>query len=95
MQAFLLFYHGTFSGINVIVNPQHLQSIEKNPYCLPFYSIKNYTFARQIGIWSMEDKTYFKQFDINISSLKIGKHNFDMQVDKTFFEKHVNEDWMK
>ena len=92
MQAFLLFCHGTFSGINVIVNPQHLQSIEKNPYCLPFYSIKNYTFARQIGIWSMEDKTYFKQFDINISSLKIGKHNFDMQVDKTFFEKHVNED---
>ncbi|MBO4582068.1 MAG: DUF177 domain-containing protein [Bacteroidales bacterium] len=40
----------------------------------------------------MEDKTYFKQFDINIASLKNGKHDFDMQVDKTFFEKHVNED---
>lgn len=40
----------------------------------------------------MEDTAYFKQFEINISSLKIGSHDFDMKVDNTFFEKHVNED---
>jgi uncharacterized metal-binding protein YceD (DUF177 family) len=40
----------------------------------------------------MEDKDYFRQFDIHFGNLRFGKHCFDLEIDNTFFEKHDNED---
>ena len=40
----------------------------------------------------MEDKDYFKQFDIHFGNLSFGTHCFDLEVNDTFFEKHNNED---
>jgi len=40
----------------------------------------------------MEDKEYFKQFDIPLGSLGLGTHCFELEVNNTFFEKHGNED---
>lgn len=40
----------------------------------------------------MEDKSYFKQFDVEFVKLPLGKHGFECKVDKTFFEKHTNDE---
>jgi len=40
----------------------------------------------------VEDLKYFKQFDIKLSTLIIGLHEFNLIIDKTFFTKHLNEE---
>lgn len=40
----------------------------------------------------MEDKIYFKQFDVEFVKLSLGKHELECKVDKTFFEKHTNDE---
>lgn len=40
----------------------------------------------------MEDKVYFKQFDIEFVKLPIGQSELSMEVDKRFFEKHTNDE---
>ena len=40
----------------------------------------------------MEDKNYFKQFDIQFGNLNLGKYRSDLEVNCSFFEKHSNED---
>ena len=40
----------------------------------------------------MEDKVYFKQFDIEFVKLPLGVSGFELAVDKRFFEKHTNDE---
>ncbi len=40
----------------------------------------------------VEDLVYFKQFDIKLSMLTIGLHEFNFTIDKFFFEKHINDE---
>ena len=40
----------------------------------------------------MEDKLYFEQFDVAFVKLSLGKHELECKVDKTFFEKHTNDE---
>ena len=40
----------------------------------------------------MEDKGYFKQFDIQFGNLGFGIHRSDLEISNSFFEKHNNED---
>ena len=40
----------------------------------------------------MEDKLYFKQFDIEFIKLPLGASEFTLEVDKRFFEKHTNDE---
>jgi uncharacterized metal-binding protein YceD (DUF177 family) len=35
---------------------------------------------------------YFKQFDIRFGSLAIGKHQTEIEIEKAFFEKYINDD---
>ncbi len=39
----------------------------------------------------MEDKNYYKQFDIKVGNLKAGIYNEHLHVNHLFFEKHINE----
>ena len=41
---------------------------------------------------AMEDKDYFKQFDIYFGNLSLGRHCFHLEIKDTIFEKHGNED---
>jgi len=40
----------------------------------------------------MEERDYFKQFDIHFGNLSVGQHCSDLEISNTFFEKHSNED---
>ena len=39
----------------------------------------------------MEEKSYFKQFDIGFQSMKIGQHFQDLKISNEFFEKYEND----
>ena len=45
-----------------------------------------------IRLHVMEDKVYFKQFDIEFVKLPLGQHELTLEVDKRFFEKHTNDE---
>ena len=40
----------------------------------------------------MKKNEYFKQFDIRFGSLALGKHQREIEIEKAFFEKHINDD---
>ena len=40
----------------------------------------------------MKKNEYFKQFDIRFGSLAIGKHQTEVEIEKAFFEKYINDD---
>ena len=40
----------------------------------------------------MKKSEYFKQFDIRFASLSLGKHQAEIDIEKAFFEKHINDD---
>ena len=40
----------------------------------------------------MEDKIYFKQFDIEFIKLPLGVSVMNLEVDRRFFEKHTNDE---
>ena len=40
----------------------------------------------------MREKEYFKQFDIKFGSLALGKHQLEVEINNTFFEKYENDD---
>jgi uncharacterized metal-binding protein YceD (DUF177 family) len=63
-----------------------------NPYFLNAYFKKKLYLCISLKIEAVEDKDYFKQFDVHFGSLSFGKHCFDLEVNNTFFEKHENED---
>jgi uncharacterized metal-binding protein YceD (DUF177 family) len=40
----------------------------------------------------VKEKEYFKQFDIKYRSLALGKHQMEVEINNTFFEKYKNDD---
>jgi uncharacterized metal-binding protein YceD (DUF177 family) len=40
----------------------------------------------------VKGKEYFKQFDIRFGSLALGNHQFEVEINNTFFEKYENDD---
>jgi len=40
----------------------------------------------------VKEKEYFKQFDIKYGSLALGKHQMEVEINNTFFEKYKNVD---
>lgn len=40
----------------------------------------------------VEEINYFKQFDIKFSTLRIGLHEYKIEINKTFFQKHENDE---
>ena len=57
-----------------------------------YFILKNSNFAPRKKKMVVEDLTYFKQFDIKLSTLIIGLHEFNFTINKTFFSKHQNEE---
>jgi uncharacterized metal-binding protein YceD (DUF177 family) len=56
------------------------------------FNLKNSNFAPLKKRTVVEDKNYFKQFDIKLSTLIIGLHEFHFSINKSFFLKHPNEE---
>lgn len=55
-------------------------------------NIKSSNFASRKLRMVVEETKYFKQFDIKFSTLGIGLHEFVLNIDKTFFLKHANDE---